>query len=141
MHRLNKAFIVQRNFTIMNPASPKLIGEIMIQVSSFICHILIMMQSQRNSSQRILGRTTTITSSTPLLKCLNDSLDNGQTEDNFSTSNQSRNLEVHTLFLTLNMLKVATIYLLSGTLGRKLGNLQPSPYQISTFVEISKQDM
>ena len=83
MHRLNKAFILQRNFTIMNPASPKLIGEIMIQVSSFICHILIMMQSQRNSSQRILGRTTTITSSTPLLKCLNDSLDNGQTEDNF----------------------------------------------------------
>ena len=35
-------------------------------------------------------------------------------------SNQSRNMEVHTLLLTLNTLKVATIYLLNGTLRSKL---------------------
>ena len=36
----------------------------------------------------------------------------------FSTSNQSRNTDVHTLFLTLNTLKVATIHLQNGTLGK-----------------------
>ena len=92
-------------------------------------------------TQELWGELQQRTCSTPLMKYLNDSLDNGQTEDNFSTSNQSRNIEVHTLFLTLNTLKVATIYLLSGTLGRQPGNLQPSPYKISSLVEISKQDL
>ena len=59
----------------------------------------------------------------------------------FPTPNQSRDIEVRTLFLILNNMKVATIYLLSGTLGRKLLNLQPTTWQISSFVEISKQDM
>ena len=47
----------------------------------------------------------------------------------FPTYIQSKKLEVHTLFLTLNTLKVATIYLLNGTLGRKLRHLQPTPSQ------------
>ena len=34
------------------------------------------------------------------------------------TPNESRDIEVHTLFLTLNTMKVAIIYLLNGILGR-----------------------
>ena len=55
----------------------------------------------------------------------------------FPTSNQSRNIEAHTLLLTLNPLKVPTLYLL-GTLGR---SLQPIPLQVSSLVIISKQDL
>ena len=44
----------------------------------------------------------------------------------FSTPNQSRDIEVHTVFLTLNSMKVATIYLLNGILGRNLCNLHSS---------------
>ena len=36
----------------------------------------------------------------------------------FRTPNQSRDIEVHTLFLILNNMKVATIYLLNGILER-----------------------
>ena len=36
----------------------------------------------------------------------------------FPTPNQSRDIEVHTFFLILNNMKVATIYLLNGILGR-----------------------
>ena len=38
----------------------------------------------------------------------------------FPTPNQPRDIEVHTLFLTLNTMKVATIYLLNGILERNL---------------------
>ena len=44
----------------------------------------------------------------------------------FPTPNQSRDIEVHTLFLTLNTMKVATIYLLNGILVRNLCNLHSS---------------
>ena len=44
----------------------------------------------------------------------------------FSTPNQSWDIEVHTLFLTLNPMKVATIYFLNGILGRNLCNLHCS---------------
>ena len=44
----------------------------------------------------------------------------------FSTPNQPRDIEVHTLFLTLNSMKVATIYLLNEILGRNLCNLHSS---------------
>ena len=44
----------------------------------------------------------------------------------FPTPNQSRDIEVHTLSLTLNTMKVATIYLLNGILGRNLCNLHSS---------------
>ena len=45
-----------------------------------------------------------------LMDYLKDSLDTGQLKMDFSNSNQPRNIEVHTLFLTLNTLKVATTY-------------------------------
>ena len=44
----------------------------------------------------------------------------------FPAPNQSRNIEVHTLALNLNSMKVATIYLLNGILGRNICNLDPS---------------
>ena len=44
----------------------------------------------------------------------------------FPTPNQSRDIEVHTLFLTLNNMKVATIYLPYGILWRNLCNLHSS---------------
>ena len=44
----------------------------------------------------------------------------------FPTPNQSSDIEVHTLFLTQNAIKVATMYLLNGTLWRNLCNLHSS---------------
>ena len=41
----------------------------------------------------------------------------------FPTPNQSRDIEVHTLFPTLSTMKLATIYLLNGILRRNLCNL------------------
>ena len=52
--------------------------------------------------------------------------DSLKTKVDFSTPNQVRDIEVHTLFLTLNTMKVATIYLLNGILGRNFSNLHSS---------------
>ena len=52
--------------------------------------------------------------STPPMEYLKDSFDTGQIEDGFPTPIQSRDIEVHILFLTLNNMKVAAIYLPSG---------------------------
>ena len=62
---------------------------------------------------------------------------------------QSRDIEVHTLFLMLNSMKVATIYLLNGILGRNLCNLHSSgrKAQVSSLpeqrgvTEFSQQDL
>ena len=57
------------------------------------------------------------------MEYLKNSFGTGETEDGCSTPSQPRDIEVHTLFLTLNSMKVATIYLLNGILGRNLCNL------------------
>ena len=44
----------------------------------------------------------------------------------FPTPNQSSDIEVHTLFLTLNIMKEPIIYLLNGILGRNLCNFDLS---------------
>ena len=60
------------------------------------------------------------------MEYLKDSLDTGQIEDGFSNSKSIKGIEVHTFFLTLNNMKVATINLLSVVLGRNLCNLHSS---------------
>ena len=57
-------------------------------------------------------------------------------EDEFSTPNQSSNMEVQTLFLTLNNMKVATIHLPNGILRRNLCNLHSSrkPWLPRSFI-------
>ena len=60
------------------------------------------------------------------MEYLKDPFDTGQTEDGFSTPYQSTDIEVHTLFLTLNTMEVAAIYLLNGILGRNFFNLHSS---------------
>ena len=62
---------------------------------------------------------------TPLMEYLKDSFDTGQIEDGL-TPNQARDIELHTLFLILNTMKVATIYLLNEILGRNLCDLHSS---------------
>ena len=71
-----------------------------------------------------MGRDLT---STSLMAYLKYSFD---IEDGFPTPNQSSNIEVHTLCLTLNSMKVVTIYLHNGILQRNLCNLHSSgkPY-------------
>ena len=75
------------------------------------------------------------------MEYLKDYLDTGQTEDGLSTSNQLRNTEVHILFLTLNTLELAMIYLWNGKLGRSLGNLLSTSWQISSITENLKQGL
>ena len=63
------------------------------------------------------------------MEYLKDSLDTGQTEDgffNFKSIKEYRGS--YSLPDPEHLLEVATtIYLLNGTLGRKHGNLQPTP--------------
>ena len=70
----------------MDACSLKLIGEPMIQVSSFTLHTLIMMQTKGFLHPRTVGRTKHRTSSTHLIEYLKDSFDTGQIEDGFSNS-------------------------------------------------------
>ena len=65
----------------VNACSVKLIGELMIQVFYFTWCALFMMESQRTSSPKDYGRTTTNKFSTHLMEYLKDSWDTGQTED------------------------------------------------------------
>ena len=74
-------------------------------------------------TQELWGGLPKRTSSTLLIAYLKHSFDTAQIEDDFPAPNQSRDIEVHTLFLTLNSMKVATIYLFNGILGRNLCNL------------------
>ena len=99
-------------FTLwIDACSLKLIGEPMIQSSSFTLCTLIMMQSQRISLPKDCGEDY-------------HKLD--KLKMHFPTPNQSRDIEVHNLFLTWNTMKVATIYLLNGILGRNICNLHYS---------------
>ena len=97
----------------------------MIQVSSFI-HIDHDAKPNYFFTQGLWGGLPQRTSSTPLMEYLKDSFDTGQIEMDFPTPYQSRDTEVHTLFQTLNTIKVATIFLLNGILGRNLCNLHSS---------------
>ena len=77
--------------------------------------------------QGLWGELPQRTSSTSLMEHLKDSFDTlDKLKMDFSTLYQSRDIDVHTLFLTLNSMKVATIYLLNGILGRNLCNLHSS---------------
>ena len=106
----------------MDEYSLKLIGKPMIQVSSFLC-TLIMMQSQRISSPKDCGENYHKQHLPPPNGVLKDCFDTGQIEDGFSNSKSIKGLEVHTLYLTLNTMKVATINLLNAIMGRNLCNL------------------
>ena len=66
------------------------------------------------------------TSSTPLMEYLKDSLDTGQIEDGFSNSKSIKGYRGSYLFLILNNMKVATIYLLNGIMGRNYCNFHSS---------------
>ena len=84
--------------------------ELMIQLSLlYLNHIDDDGEPKDFFTQGLWGGLPQRTSSTPLLEYLG-----------FSTSSQSRNIEVHALFLILNTLEEGTIYLLNGTLGRNL---------------------
>ena len=72
------------------------------------------------------------------MEYLKDSLDTGRLKIDFSTSNQSRDIEVHTLFLILNTMKVDTIYLVNGILGRHICSL-PSSGRKAQVSSLSKQ--
>ena len=65
--------------------------------------------------QQLWGGLPQRTSSSPLMEYLKDSFDTGQIEDGSSYSHPD-----------LNTMKVATIYLLNGILGRNLCNLHSS---------------
>ena len=71
-------------------------------------------------TQGLWGGPPQRTSSTPLMEYLKDSLDTDKLKMDFPAPNQSRHIEVHTLFLILNNKKVSTIYLLYGIMGRNL---------------------
>ena len=58
-------------------------------------------------TQGLWGGLLQRTSSTPLMKYLKDSFDTGQIEDGFSNS---KSIEVHTFFLTLSTMNVASNY-------------------------------
>ena len=78
-------------------------------------------------TQGLWGGIPQRTSSTPLMEYVQDSFDTGKKlKMDFPTPNQSRDIEVHTLFLTQNNMQVATIYLPNGILGRNLCNLNSS---------------
>ena len=78
--------------------------------------------------------------STHLMEYLKDPLDTGQTEDGSFNFKSIKEYRGSYSLSDPEHLGKATIYLLNGTLGRKLGNLQTTPWQISTLGEISKQD-
>ena len=61
-----------------------------------------------------------------LMEYLKDSFDTEQIEDQFSKSESIKGYRSSSLFLTLNNMKVATIYLLNGILGRNPCNLHSS---------------
>ena len=92
----------------MDAYSLKLIGEPMIQVPSFTLCTLIMMQSQRISSPKDCGEDyrkghlPPLSWSTSRILVILDKL-----KMDFATPiHQSRDIEFHTLFLTLNTMKV-----------------------------------
>ena len=74
-------------------------------------------------TQGLWGGLPQRTSFTPLMEYLRDSLDTGLIEDAFSNSKSIKEYRSYTLFLILNTMKVATIYLLNGILVRNLCNL------------------
>ena len=111
--------IMIQPFTLwMDAYSLKLIGEPMIQVYSFILCTLIMMRSQRISSLKDCGEDyhkehlPPLSWSTSEILLILDKL-----KMDFLTPTQSSDIEVHTLFLILNNMKLATIYFLNGILG------------------------
>ena len=74
-------------------------------------------------TQGLWGRLPERIFSTPLMESLEDSLDTGQMKMDFTTQVYSRLKEVHILFLTMNTLEVAIIYLVNAKLGRSPWNL------------------
>ena len=92
----------------------------------YLMHIDHDAKSKGFLTQGLWGGLPERTCSTPLMEYLKDLLMLDKLKMDFSTPNQSRDIEVHTLFLTLNSMKVATTYFLDGILGRILCNLHSS---------------
>ena len=120
--------IMTHVFTLwMDACSMKLIGEPRIQVSSFTLCTLIMMHCQQISSPKDCGEDyhkghlPPLSWSTGNILLILDKL-----KMDFPTPNQSRDIEAYTLLLTLNNMKVVSIYLPYGILGRNLCNLHSS---------------
>ena len=77
-------------------------------------------------TQGLWGGLPQRTPSTPLMEYLKESFDTGQIEDGFSNSKLIKGYRSSFSLPDLNTMKVATIYLLNGILGRNLYNLHSS---------------
>ena len=97
--------------------------------SSFFLHLVHIDHYSKPKdflTQGLCGGLPQRTSSTPLMEYLKDSFDTGQIEDGFSNSKSIGGYRSYTLFMTLNTMKVAAIYLLNGILERNLCDLHSS---------------